>query len=184
MLSVYPRVRIKDLGCIMHLTNVCLGAYILSPLEEASRDSEQNAGFVIEWLNSHEITRVTSYSVRNSLEGPASPPIPPVSSERKAVTVVGRGRGGRTSLSAILGDGLYEGAEKSFAAFKMLPIDPTRQRRTSSDSYGGPVIGVEEAEGAGSCREAVDMIVERMRSACEDSGSVTPDFVKVEDVVG
>ncbi|KAF9053929.1 hypothetical protein BDZ89DRAFT_1153595 [Hymenopellis radicata] len=156
----YTRVPLGD------VVSISKGAYILSPLEEASRDSEQNAGFVIEWLNSHEITRVTSYSVRNSF--------------------------GRTFFFSTHTTGVVTAKgmvctkvqRKSFAAFKMLPIDPARLRRTSSDGYDGPVIGVEETEGAGSCREAVDMIVERIRSACEDSGSATPDFVKVEDVVG
>ena len=52
---------------------VIAGAYIVSPLEEASRDPIQNAGFSVEWRNAHQITRVTSYSVRNSVEIPASP---------------------------------------------------------------------------------------------------------------
>jgi hypothetical protein len=55
-----------------HLT-VISGAYIVSPLEEASRDPIQNAGFSVEWRNAHQFTRVTSYCVRNSVEISASP---------------------------------------------------------------------------------------------------------------
>ena len=51
-----------------------IGAYIISPLEEASRDPVQNAGFVVEWRNtSRQRTRVTSYSLRNSVDLPSSP---------------------------------------------------------------------------------------------------------------
>lgn len=120
--------------------------------------------------------------MRNSLEGPTSPPLASVN--RKSVTMANRSRVGRGSLSSILGTAVGpETTEKSIAAFKMLPIDPTRMRRASSDD-DGVAVGVEEVDEAASCREAVDMIVERMRRACEDAGSVSGEFIKVEDVVG
>ncbi|KAK0483841.1 SacI homology domain-containing protein [Armillaria novae-zelandiae] len=169
----YTRV---PLGDIIGITK---GAYILSPLEEASRDPEQNAGFVIEWLSSREITRVTSYSVKNSLDLSAiSPPlkcnISSLGSKYKSMTV-GPGRADRVTLSSILGNGHANDMDKTFAAFKMLPIDPTRSRSQSA--------GSEEVEIAGSCREAVNMVVERIKRACEDVGGVDSGFVREGDVV-
>lgn len=169
----YTRVPLGD------ITGITKGAYILSPLEEASRDPEQNAGFVIEWLSSREITRVTSYSMRNSLDLLAIPPplksnISSFGSKYKSMTV-GPGRADRVTLSSILGNGHANDMEKTFAAFKMLPIDPTRSRSQSA--------GSEEVEIAGSCREAVNMVVERIKRACEDVGGVDSGFVREGDVV-
>ncbi|KAK0451086.1 SacI homology domain-containing protein [Armillaria borealis] len=65
--------------------------------------------------------------------------------------------------------------DKTSAAFKMLPIDPTRSRSQSA--------GSEEVEIAGSCREAVNMVVERIKRACEDVGGVESGFVREGDVV-
>ncbi|KAK0210966.1 SacI homology domain-containing protein [Desarmillaria ectypa] len=169
----YTRVLLGD------ITGITKGAYILSPLEEASRDSEQNAGFVIEWLSRREITRMTSYSMRNSLDLLAiSPPLKSNTSslgnKYKSMTV-GPGKAGRVTLSSILGNGHANDVEKAFAAFKMLPIDPTRSRSQSA--------GSEEVEIAGSCREAVNMVVERIKRACEDVGGVNSGFVREGDVV-
>ena len=63
-----------DLSWASHPFTCNIGAYIISPLEEASRDPVQNAGFVVEWRNTRQRTRVTSYSLRNSVDLPSSPP--------------------------------------------------------------------------------------------------------------
>ena len=78
-------------------------------------------------------------------------------------------------------------AETTFAAFKLLPIDPGRGQMGSSGS-SGDVKYTEPADeliGAGSCQEAAGMIVECIRRACEDvgSGQVDHDFVVEGDVV-
>ncbi|KAK0463920.1 inositol 5'-phosphatase [Desarmillaria tabescens] len=169
----YTRVPLGD------ITGITKGTYILSPLEEASRDPEQNAGFVIEWLSTREITRMTSYSMRNSLDLLAvSPPLKSNMSspgiKYKSMTV-GSGKASRVTLSSILGNGHANDAEKTFAALKMLPIDPTRSQSQSASS--------EEVEIAGSCREAVNMVVERIKRACEDVGGVDSGFVREGDVV-
>ncbi|KAI0273575.1 SacI homology domain-containing protein [Gloeopeniophorella convolvens] len=65
--KVSTRIPLRD------IVGITKGAYIVSPLEEASRDPVQNAGFTIEWRNARQMTRVTSYSVRNSIEIPSSP---------------------------------------------------------------------------------------------------------------
>ncbi|KIY65285.1 hypothetical protein CYLTODRAFT_357070 [Cylindrobasidium torrendii FP15055 ss-10] len=177
----YTRVPLGD------LLTVKKGAYILSPLEEASRDPDQNAGFVLEWLNKHEETRLTSYSIRNSADGPSTPPPSPgpmVPGHRRAMTVAARSIN-KVTLSSILGNGtkMYPAdlSDKSFGAFKMLPIDPTRARRATSDGFGD---SAEEVEEAANCREAVDLVVERIRKACEDVGNTSEGFVKQDDVVG
>jgi len=75
-------------------------------------------------------------------------------------------------------------AETTFAAFKVLPIDPGRGLVSSASS--GEVEyteGADELSGAGSCQEAVGMIVECIRKACEDVGGGQGDFVVEGDVV-
>lgn len=171
-----------------------IGAYILSPLEEASRDPIQNAGFIVTWHNSNEVTRITSYSVRNSLEIPAepsnasrSPPATPRMSASNAASLLTRSltRSKVPILSNILANAaLASGAETTFAAFKVLPIDPARIRRASST--GGNVEYTEAADelsGASNCQEAVDLITDSIRKACEDVGGVDGNFVTSEDVV-
>lgn len=74
----------------------------------------------------------------------------------------------------------------------MLPIDPTRVRRGSS--YGSTIEysqAADELTGAANCKEAVDLVVDVIRRACEDVGSAATEsrsgadqFVVEEDVVG
>lgn len=182
------------------------GAYILSPLEEASRDPIQNAGFIVSWVNTNQVTRVTSYSVRNSLEAPSlpispaaqSPPLKPtagslfsdVARSRMSLTLGSR-KPNTTVLSNLLANPALgtDGSDQSFAAFKMLPIDPARIRRGSSlggtRDVGG-YLGTQkdhDLSGVSSCREAVDLIVDSIKRACEDVGSAHGEFVTEADVV-
>lgn len=79
---------------------------------------------------------------------------------------------------------LAAGAETTFAAFKVLPIDPARIRRGSST--GGNIEYMEAADelsGAANCKEAAELIVNSIRRACEDIGGARGDFVTGEDVV-
>ncbi|KAF8077695.1 SacI homology domain-containing protein [Lyophyllum atratum] len=187
--KLYTRVPLGDIIGIMK------GAYILSPLEEASRDPVQNAGFVISWHNSNQVTRVTSYSVRNSLEVPSTTPkrpsLPVLAATRQSAinagTMLTRSltRTKVPVLSNILTNAaLATGAETTFAAFKVLPIDPARIRRGSST--GGNIEYTEAADelsGASDCKEAADLIVESIRRACDDIGGTHGDFITNEDVV-
>ncbi|CAK5265034.1 unnamed protein product, partial [Mycena citricolor] len=73
----------------------------------------------------------------------------------------------------------------SFAAFKTLPIDPTRSRRDSSiSSLGGSAYldSIDELGNASCCREAADLMVDGIRRACEDIGN-DADLVVDQDVV-
>lgn len=186
------------------------GAYILSPLEEASRDPMQNAGFVVKWINTNQTTRVTSYSLRNSLDlssPPASPaptkssfsarPLIRASSSfiRRSIdsaaqqqpaspppltsrTLPSSAKKGPV-LSKILSDATAgAGGPTTYAAFKTLPVDPTRARRGSD--YSEPA---DDLTGAATCKEAVDIMVDAIRRACEDLGNVHPDIVTDGDVV-
>ncbi|PPQ91427.1 hypothetical protein CVT25_014315 [Psilocybe cyanescens] len=197
--KLYTRVPLGD------IISISKGAYILSPLEESSCDPEQNAGFVVTWLCSNQESRVTSYSVRNSLDvsrnGPSSPLGSPSSSPTSPGFPLGNKQQNRArsntmpsaSLSNILtGNVSFSTAGASgtvnFGAFKVLPIDPGRVRKHSSyasevtDGGGGMS---DEMNGAATCREAVDLIVERIERACEDVGGAQgKDFIVGEDVVG
>jgi phosphatidylinositol 4-phosphatase len=164
------------------------GAYILSPLEEASRDPVQNAGFVVTWLTSNQTTRVSSYSLRNTLD---TPPTLSRSSRGRASTTInsnflsarGFRRKGATA-SPLNNVGRHPNAERISSAFKVLPVDPARMRRAST---GGELLYAEAADeltGASSCQEAADWIVDSIRRACEDVGVVNGSFVTNEDVVG
>ncbi|KAF7305034.1 hypothetical protein MKEN_01218400 [Mycena kentingensis (nom. inval.)] len=192
--KIYTRVPLGD------ITSISKGAYILSPLEEASRDPEQNAGFTITWANANQTTRMTTYSVRNGLDALAatSPNKVTIKSLSAAATsslgrlpaTLGRAAG-PNSVTARLRSLAVDGGDPgnlrtSYASFKVLPIDPTRTRRASS-SAGGYVDSAEELSGAGSCREAAELMVDAIRRACEDMGNDGHEgqkFVSDEDVVG
>ncbi|KAF7974824.1 hypothetical protein HWV62_11181 [Athelia sp. TMB] len=198
-IKMYTRAPLGD------ILNITKGAYILSPLEEASRDPSQNSGFTITWLNTNQTTRVTSYSLRNSLD-PAPSPLPsPVQANfgsqlpRKSSYIQSFSRSSPPSspppnnrsfsnkrapvLSRIISNAAPEvGSQTTFAAFKALPIDPARIRRGSSTStaYAEPA---DDLTGAASCKEAVDIIVDAIRRACEDIGNVHGDLIIDGDVV-
>ncbi|KAF9477543.1 hypothetical protein BDN70DRAFT_810519 [Pholiota conissans] len=181
--KIYTRVPLGD------IIGISKGAYILSPLEESSCDPQQNAGFVVTWLTSHQESRVTSYSVRNSLDLSSSPPASPASP-----TFPGRSKKTRSRsatlplLSNILAEASFgtagaPGQQRNFAAFKVLPIDPARARRASSTTSQMYSETSDEMHGAATCKEAVDLIVERIYNACNDVGGGQGDFVTQEDVV-
>ncbi|KAF8635542.1 hypothetical protein AX17_003925 [Amanita inopinata Kibby_2008] len=145
--KLYTRVPLGD------IITISKGAYILSPLEEASRNPEENAGFVVTWLTSSQESRICNYSVQNSVEAPAAasssllnfPQMP-----RKENVPMPR--------------------NETFAAFKVLPVDPARIRRASSTGDGGYAEASDELNNASTCREAVDLIVDSVERACRDVG--------------
>jgi hypothetical protein len=165
-----------------------VGAYILSPLEEASRDPVQNAGFVVSWLNTNQITRVASYSVRNTMEASSRPPATPKTINNSISTVTRNSlstlsRKGTTLSNILSHASLAVSKEKAFAAFKVLPIDPARIRRASSGGSSAYAETSDELTGASSCQEAVELMVESIRQACEDIGGAQGEFITDADVV-
>ncbi|KAI0362423.1 hypothetical protein OH77DRAFT_1467127 [Trametes cingulata] len=172
--KMYTRVPLGD------IVGITKGAYILSPLEEASRDPLQNAGFVVSWHNSQDQdTRVTSYSIRNSLDL-STPPTSPTSATSPKQSLTSP-RKSTLPLSRILSNAAapVAGQETVFAAFKALPIDPARARRET----GSFIQATDELANAKNCKEAVDMIVGAIHQACKDIGNDHREFVTEADVV-
>ena len=196
-----------------HVSYYRIGAYILSPLEEGSRDPEQNYGFMISYLTSGQTTRVTSYSLRNSADMPrpsaanvtstpsnlkdTSTNVPSHSIIPTSVTTatilahkssLQTLRRSTSLLSRVLSASSpppNSTQSKTFVAFKALPIDPARSRRGtgSFEETAGDELG-----GARSCREAVDVMVEAIRRTCSEAGGGREDedgvgFVRDGDIV-
>ncbi|KDQ60929.1 hypothetical protein JAAARDRAFT_124474 [Jaapia argillacea MUCL 33604] len=174
--KMYTRIRLRD------ITGITKGAYILSPLEEASRDPLQNAGFSISWLNSHQDTRVTSYSVRNSVDLTSPPPSPGLpSTSRRPSGVIPSPSWKGSRLSRMLSNVAVEAAsgDTTFVAFKALYIDPARTRR-GSGSFAEPA---DDLAGATNCKEVVDLMVDSIQRACQAVGGGRGVFVTQDDVV-
>ncbi|KAF8621508.1 hypothetical protein AX15_007740 [Amanita polypyramis BW_CC] len=158
--KMYTRVPLGD------IIRISKGAYILSPLEETSRDPEENAGFMVTWLTSRQESRINGYSIRNDIDGSAASPL----------TLLARSMSKRGQSRVIMN------SDQTFAAFKVLPVDPARVRRSSSTGDGLYAEGSDEINNAATCREAVDLIVESIEGACKGKGGKV-DVLK-EDVVG
>ncbi|GBE82128.1 predicted protein [Sparassis crispa] len=168
--KMYTRVPLRD------IVGITKGAYILSPLEDGSRDPIQNAGFIVTWRNIGQDTRVTSYSLRNSLD--ISPPDPSSLTPFRPTPFMLRGN---TPLSRILSNAAAPviGHETTFAAFKALPVDAARTRRAS----GSFIEPADELASAANCKEAVELIVGTIQRACEDAGGGQGRFVAEADIV-
>lgn len=144
------------------------GAYILSPLEEASRDPEQNAGFVVTWSGSHQESRINSHSVQNDIGSSTSP----FALLTRSMSKIHKGR------SRVV----HNSGDPIFAAFKVLPVDPARIRRSSSTGDGLYAEASDEMSLATTCKEAVDLIAESIERACREEGGSAS--VVEWDVVG
>lgn len=156
-------------------TNCRQGAYILSTLEEGSRERSQNYGFLVYYESSAEQTRISSYSMRNSISSPqeiglnSSDTFDNLSKRWKS-NILSR------ALSAAAP---ADSGETSYAAFKALPVDPARMRRTT-----GSFETANELSLATTCKEVVDSIVGTIRDAVVDANGDRPaTFVAEEDVV-
>ncbi len=73
--------------------------------------------------------------------------------------------------------------EMNYAAFKVLPVDSARIRRESSAMSEFYVAISDEMQSASTCREAADLVVDRINRACEDVGGVQGHFLVQEDIV-
>ncbi|KAG0705071.1 SacI homology domain-containing protein [Suillus ampliporus] len=160
------------LGAISRLEK---GAYIISPLEEASRDPLQNAGFSVYWHASDQISmRMTSYSIGNRPEDAPvkSPPVVLASSSTQLKPMLLRREPTKTAnLSGIMSKAPENAAgaiNTCFAAFKVLPVDPARVRSGSSTGYAEPA---DDLAGATTCKQVVDLMVDGIRRACGDAGN-------------
>ncbi|KAJ3576644.1 hypothetical protein NP233_g298 [Leucocoprinus birnbaumii] len=184
--KLYTRVPLGD------IVGISRGAYILSPLEETSRDPEHNAGFVITWTNANQESRVSSYCVQNSINSHVDPSAAPT--PRKAslasfplqIQTWNASRKLPANLSRLLANPALASVgtgERMFAAFKALPVDPTRMRQGSGTTSGPYSETSEEIAGAATCREVIDRIVESISRACKDIGVSQAGFIADQDVV-
>jgi hypothetical protein len=155
------------------ITGIQKGAYILSTLNNQTKDPVTNYGLSISFLVARQDTRVTSYSVRNRYN--------PEDAESRGVggTSTARGRGGRTATLSHVLSKAYSAGKVGFVAFKSLPVD-------SSSHSGGQSTGAQKGTNnapLGTPKESVDAIVTALVKACDDFGVVDGSFVKEEDVV-
>ena len=161
-----------------------VGPYILSPLEEASKDPLQNTGFTLAWSPVKQTARVTSYSMRNSIDMSQSPP-PTPTTRTSFSTPIGASpqrKGTGVQLSKLLSRVAEpaQGSDKVFAAFKALPIDPAQSRRAT----GSIIEPADELSSAKNCKEAVDLMVDSIIKACQDVGAGhQPNFIIEEAIV-
>ncbi|KAI5121013.1 hypothetical protein M0805_005959 [Coniferiporia weirii] len=164
--SRYSRVPLNQ------IVGITKGAYILSPLDEGSRDHSQNYGFMIRYRTSSETTRTTSYSVRNVTDSVSGIQLSP---QRTGTP----GKGGGAHSRMLINVAAESGGVISFAAFKALPVDPARARRMTGS--------FEEAADnlcwAKTCKEAVESIVGSVQQAVKDAGAERSDFVLESDIV-
>lgn len=112
---------------------------------------------MISYRSTGETTRLTSYSVQNSvLDASGSSTIRPYTVKR-----------GTSVSSRLLEVNANEEQNAiSFASFKVLPIDPARARRTT----GSFEETADDLSWAKSCKEAVEIIVDTIYQAVKDIG--------------
>lgn len=135
------------------------GEYIMSPLEEGSRNPTQNYGFLINYTPSCDNTRVSSYSVLNHQTKPTA--------DQASVTTSTVKRKSTMILSTMLNNisSVEEKADSDhFVAFKALPNDPARTRRTTG-SFDEPA---SNELFASDCQQAVDVMVDTILQAIQD----------------
>ncbi|KAG6335856.1 hypothetical protein ID866_3246 [Astraeus odoratus] len=172
--KLYFRV---PLGMIVRITK---GAYIISPLEEASRDPIQNAGFTVSWLNTDQVnSRIAGLQCTD----PAKPSPSVLTGPRTQLNILTNKLLNPLKSEAvqISSHHQYISGDVVFAAFKVLPIDPARAHSDSAVVYGEPT---DDLAGAKTCKEVVDMMVSTIERACHKVGSgLQHDFVVEENVV-
>ncbi|KIJ26452.1 hypothetical protein M422DRAFT_272497 [Sphaerobolus stellatus SS14] len=169
-------------------TRLPLGIYILSPLEEASRRPADNYGFLISYNSSGLTTRVSSYSVRNTITVSPPPstataplPKPPPPFQRLLSNST-------ASLSKILTNVAIPNGDDAddktvVAAFKALPVEKEKNRGGRDRQTDESRPDDDAMADARNCQEAVDVMVEMIRKACEDVGSAGEGFVMEQDIV-
>ncbi|KDQ18061.1 hypothetical protein BOTBODRAFT_29373 [Botryobasidium botryosum FD-172 SS1] len=180
--KMFTRVLLGD------VVGIQKGVYILSPLQETGRDPLENYGLVVSYRALSQITRVTTYSLRNqpdlvtppsSALGDVSPPHPLLSrmpTRSKSTSHKDKKTGRKNSLLLDFLSALPFGEQITFAAFKAMSIE-------SIDHSGSGI--VRRARQPENCQEAVDEMVATLVQACDDVGAVhDADFVVEKDIVG
>ena len=118
--------------------------------------------------------RMTSYSISNSPEdAPVMSPLPPSagSSTRLKPMLLRHEPKKNATLSRIMSkvsEDATGASDTCFAAFKVLPVEPARIRSGSSTRYAEPA---DDLAGATACNQVVDMMIDVIKRACEDTGN-------------
>lgn len=168
-----------------NIDSIQKGAYVLSPLQEAGQDAEENYGFKLFFRGSADDTRLTSYTLRNERQT-ATPGQTPTSSPAKTTST-------RPGLPSSVSSGSLSGGLRplmlnaakplepvrdviSYFAFKGISRDPTLRRRGPSIKRDVASRGVGDDDGtdddeARTCKEAIDNIVTRLKLQCSEAGS-------------
>lgn len=167
-----------------NIDSIQRGAYILSPLQEAGQDAEENYGFKLFFRRSEDDTRLTSYTVRNELPSspsgrslgstPSSPagrpaPLRPTMSQSGSSRSLSSTSGGLKPLLLSTTKPLEPIADPiSYVAFKGISRDVLLRRRTPS---GDRRFEESEEDDARTCKELVNSIVTRIKVQCSEAGS-------------
>ncbi|KIM25985.1 hypothetical protein M408DRAFT_330774 [Serendipita vermifera MAFF 305830] len=137
------------------------GAYILSTLNNQTRDPRFNYGMQISFLATRQDTRVTSYSIRNQY-------VPDGANVHLSSVNMNSKNG--TTLSRILSN-TTTGNEAVSVAFKSLPVDP--QTGAGDDHSSEPLTP----------QDSINRIIELLVKLCDHFGTVDRGFVSEKDVV-
>lgn len=163
------------------IVRVAKGAYIISSLEEGSRDPIQNAGFMVSWLSADQCSsqKMTSPYMLSPTQLPSLESSQRTSVIRRVCSALKNNA--PKSNAALTNPPRSRVVGDVFAAFKVLPIDPTRIEGESTMTYGELT---DDLAGATTCKEVVDLMVDAIRRACCKVGAGShEDFVIEEDVV-
>ncbi len=162
-----------------------IGAYILSPLQEAGRDPSHNYGFIISYRPSKQVvTRVSTYSIKNTLPVNEADPLssglaaslhettapqyePKVPSELKPKQ--------KSALSRVLSV-IPTGTDVVGVAFKSLPIE-----------YANEAEGCDLPPGLSrrvkTCRDNIDEICALILRTCRETDVGDESILTTKDVV-
>lgn len=152
------------------------GAYIISSLDAAGRDPDENYGLALRYRAADTTERLRTYSLRTTSMRQRSKlkelSLPAQAAARSVAAAAGTRLGVET--------GVGEGEESHFVAFKALRRDAVKV--SSSD---GSMTELPTRSGV-TARDTVAEIVARIQEECVKAGSVEPDgkdFVVEQDII-
>lgn len=158
-----------------------LGAYILSALQEAGRDTVENAGFAVHFSPVDEGTRYSTYSIRPK-EPEAPPPARTLLGTPKKTPSKSSKPGTPKTPTAVVEHAAVDPDASQYFAFKALPREfAARTGLTSaSDDDDDDDLALESSE---TCAATVERIVRRIRDQCARVHDIPDGFVEDKDVV-
>jgi hypothetical protein len=184
-------------GMLAHTWITCFkgadgsGAYILSPLQEASRDPAENAGFIINFSPINESSRYSTYSFRNqpAVPSPRSPTASPIKSPATSPLHPSSDADTDTPSTPLpdVEHAAVDPGASEFFAFKALPREFVARGASVGESEDeDEMLGVRgTGGGAGgegeSCRDVVERVVRRVKEQCARVGAGQGDEGRVED---